>query len=96
MRNRGSEPGCDLMRFGGIDDAAATKAGMVERGGTERKSAQLAQHPPTQEAALRQLLAEVGWAGAALYNERTGRLIDGHLRKRVLRKGEKISVLVGS
>ena len=53
-------------------------------------------HPPAQEAALRQLLAEVGWAGAALYNERTKRLIDGHLRKRVLRKGEKIPVLVGN
>jgi hypothetical protein len=53
-------------------------------------------HPPAQEAALRQLLAEVGWAGAALYNERTKRLIDGHLRKHVLRKGEKIPVLVGN
>ena len=53
-------------------------------------------HPPAQEAALRQLLAEVGWAGAALYNERTKRLIDGHLRKRVLRKGQKIPVLVGN
>lgn len=53
-------------------------------------------HPPAQEAALRQLLAEVGCAGAALYNERTKRLIDGHLRRRVLRKGEKIPVLVGS
>jgi hypothetical protein len=51
-------------------------------------------HPPAQAAALRQLLAEVGWAGAALYNERTKRLIDGHLRKRLLRKGEKIPVLV--
>jgi DNA modification methylase len=53
-------------------------------------------HPPAQKAALRQLLAEVGWAGAALYNERTKRLIDGHLRKRVLRKGQKIPVLVGN
>lgn len=51
-------------------------------------------HPPAQEAELRQLLAEVGWAGAALYNERTGRLIDGHLRKRVLRNSQQIPVLV--
>jgi hypothetical protein len=53
-------------------------------------------HPPAQAAALSQLLAEVGWAGAALYNDRTKRLIDGHLRKRILKKGQKIPVLVGS
>jgi DNA modification methylase len=41
-------------------------------------------------------LEEVGWAGAALYNRRTRRLIDGHLRKRVTKKGQKIPVLVGS
>lgn len=53
-------------------------------------------HPSAQANALREVLAEVGWAGAVLYNERTGRLIDGHLRKKVARKGEKIPVLVGS
>jgi hypothetical protein len=53
-------------------------------------------HPPAQAAALRQMLAEVGWAGAALYNQRTKRLIDGHLRKRLLSKGEKIPVRVGN
>ncbi|MGD0076083.1 MAG: DNA methyltransferase [Candidatus Binataceae bacterium] len=41
-------------------------------------------------------MADVGWAGAVLYNERTGRLIDGHLRKRIAKKGEKIPVLIGS
>jgi hypothetical protein len=33
-------------------------------------------HPQGQAAALDGLLDEVGWAGALLYNERTGRLID--------------------
>src|SRR6266851_3862248 len=53
-------------------------------------------HPRVQAAALERMQAEVGWAGAALYNERTDRLIDGHLRKRIAKKGEKIPVLVGS
>ena len=52
-------------------------------------------HPPAQEAALRDILAEVGWAGALLLNEASGKLIDGHLRKKVARGG-KVPVLVGS
>jgi hypothetical protein len=55
-------------------------------------------HPPAQVAALTDALSEVGWAGACLYNERTGRLIDGHARKKVaLEQGsERVPVLVGS
>jgi len=45
--------------------------------------------PPAQEAALRQLLAEFGWAGAALYNERTKRLIDGHFAQARFEEGPK-------
>ena len=52
-------------------------------------------HPQSQKAALKDLLKEVGWAGALLYNEATHRLIDGHLRKEVAR-GQKVPVLVGS
>lgn len=52
------------------------------------------EHPPGQETALRDLIARVGWAGAALYNEATGRLIDGHLRKRIAEG--KIPVIIGS
>jgi len=33
-------------------------------------------HPENQAAGLDGLLSEVGWAGAALYNEKTGRLVD--------------------
>ena len=40
-------------------------------------------HSPIQNAALRDALKEVGWAGALLYNSRTKTLIDGHLRKKV-------------
>jgi hypothetical protein len=55
-------------------------------------------HPEAQQAALAGVLAEVGWAGACLYNERTGRLIDGHLRRKVaLDQGAaSVPVLVGS
>ena len=55
-------------------------------------------HPEAQVAALTDAMAEVGWAGALLFNERTGRLIDGHARRKVaLAQGaETVPVLVGS
>jgi DNA modification methylase len=55
-------------------------------------------HPKTQMTALTDVLAEVGWAGACLYNERTGRLIDGHARRKIAlaQQCDKIPVLIGS
>lgn len=55
-------------------------------------------HPEAQTAALSDALAEVGWAGALLYNEATGRLIDGHARKDVaLARGDAlVPVLIGT
>ena len=50
-------------------------------------------HPPAQADALRGVIAEVGWAGALLYNERTKRLIDGHLRRDIA--DGTVPVLVG-
>jgi len=54
-------------------------------------------HPDRQRRALEDALSAVGWAGALLYNERTGRLIDGHLRRDVAvkRNEEYVPVLVG-
>lgn len=52
-------------------------------------------HPTQQLGALRDLLGEVGWAGALLYNETTNRLIDGHARKKVA-KDSKVPVLIGN
>lgn len=37
-------------------------------------------HPANQRAALSQVLGEVGWVQNVIVNQRTGRLIDGHLR----------------
>ena len=55
-------------------------------------------HPEKQIAALTDVIAEVGWAGASLYNERTKRLIDGHARKAIaLKQGTSlVPVLVGN
>lgn len=51
-------------------------------------------HPTSQKDALEGLLNSIGWAGACLYNETTGRLIDGHLRKEIAPDAE-IPVLIG-
>lgn len=55
-------------------------------------------HPPGQIGALTGAIAEVGWAGACLFNEATGRLIDGHARRTVaIEQGAKaVPVLIGS
>ena len=54
-------------------------------------------HPEHQVAALSEVMDDVGWAGACLYNDRTGRLIDGHARKQLaISRGEKkVPVLIG-
>lgn len=54
-------------------------------------------HPVGQIAALTDVIADVGWAGACLFNERTGRLIDGHARKKVaVEQGSPlVPVLIG-
>lgn len=54
-------------------------------------------HPPEQLAALRDLITDdqIGWAGALLFNERTGRLIDGHGRLKIARPDELVPVMIG-
>ena len=55
-------------------------------------------HPAEQMKPLDSVLSAVGWAGACLFNEATGRLIDGHARKKVaIERAEKeVPVLVGT
>ena len=53
-------------------------------------------HGEGQLAAIRESLDGVGWAGALLFNERTGRLIDGHGRLEVVKPTDVVPVLVGS
>lgn len=52
-------------------------------------------HPKNQTSTLKDVIDEVGWAGALLFNEKTNRLIDGHARKEIY-EGEKVPVLIGS
>ena len=54
-------------------------------------------HPDQQKETFKSLFAEVGWAGALLYNEATGKLIDGHLRRaEMFAANEPVPVLVGN
>lgn len=53
-------------------------------------------HPEEQRKAFEEAFAAVGWAGALVLNEKTGRLVDGHLRKAALPAGTVVPVLVGS
>lgn len=46
-------------------------------------------HPRAQEDALAGVLTEVGWVGTVLVNQRTGFVVDGHLRvAHAISKGE--------
>jgi hypothetical protein len=55
-------------------------------------------HPEQQKKILAAVIGEVGWAGALLYNEKTGNLIDGHARQEeAIERGESsVPVLIGS
>lgn len=51
-------------------------------------------HPPEQLRALRESLDRVGWVGVALFNERTGNLVDGHARvEEALEQGSTVPTL---
>lgn len=53
-------------------------------------------HGSDQLASIESLMGSVGWAGALLLNERTGRLVDGHGRLSIARRStEPVPVLVG-
>lgn len=53
-------------------------------------------HPAEQVGAIDGLMSRVGWAGALLMNERTGKLLDGHARRDIaLAKGGPVPVLIG-
>lgn len=54
------------------------------------------EHPPEQIAVLRDAITQYGFAGALLYNEKTGHLIDGHARKEMARPDELLPVVIGS
>lgn len=53
-------------------------------------------HGEGQKAAMRSILGRVGWANALLFNEKTGRLVDGHMRSELADPEQLVPVLVGS
>lgn len=51
-------------------------------------------HPDKQRDAMQGALDEVGWVQNVVVNERTGRIIDGHLRVEIARqRGENVPVV---
>jgi hypothetical protein len=52
-------------------------------------------HGDNQRHALEAVIAEVGWAGVVLFNETTGNILDGHLRKELFEGKGRVPVLVG-
>jgi hypothetical protein len=70
----------------------------IEAGSLTENPLNWRRHSQEQLQSLRELLddPEVGWAGACLYNERTGRLVDGHARREVVDPKTPVPVLVGN
>lgn len=69
----------------------------IEAGSLTENPNNWRRHSQEQLQSLRELLDDpaVGWAGACLFNERTGRLIDGHARREVVDPKTPVPVLVG-
>ncbi len=70
----------------------------VEAGSLAENPLNWRKHSEAQLQSLRELVSDpdIGWAGACLFNERTGRLIDGHARKSVVDSRTPVPVLVGN
>ncbi len=84
------------LREGHAPDGASLRLIWADPASLTENPAQWRIHLERQRAALEGVLAEVGWAGAALYNEATGHLVDGHLRRSLaVAAGDAIPVLVG-
>ena len=76
------------------DHKGVTDLWFVRAGDLNANPQNWRKHPKAQREALTAALKKYGWAGAALYNLKTGVLIDGHLRKD-LDPEQTIPVLVG-
>ena len=70
----------------------------IEAGSLTENPGNWRRHSQEQLQSLRELLDDptVGWAGACLYNERTGRLVDGHARREMVDPKTPMPVLVGN
>src|SRR5262245_28961578 len=91
---RSKQPKQDMSDSG----ARRLRLEWIESGSLTANPANWRRHPEGQMSALKGLIVdpEVGWAGALLFNERTGRLIDGHARQKVVDPKTPVPVLIGS
>lgn len=80
---------------GPSSDSRRLRLAYIPAGELAENPANWRRHPQTQIDALAAALERVGWAGALLFNERTGRLIDGHARRRVADPATEVPVLIG-
>lgn len=68
----------------------------VQAGTLSPNPANWRRHPARQLDALKQTLDRVGWAGALLFNEATGNLLDGHARLELVTPETFVPVMIGS
>jgi len=80
----------------GKTDSAPLRLEYIDPADLEANPSNWRTHPSEQAESIEAVIAEVGWAGALLYNERTKHLIDGHLRKGKYAGKGKVPVLIGS
>jgi hypothetical protein len=80
------------------DSSPPLRLEWVEAGSLTPNPANWKRHPQQQLDALRGVIRNprIGWAGALLFNERTGRLLDGHGRLEICRSDELVPVQIGS
>ena len=69
----------------------------VEAGSLQENPKNWKLHSEEQIETLHDLIndPEIGWAGACLFNETTGHLIDGHARKKAVSPDTLVPVLIG-
>lgn len=84
-----------------VADGAGNAGGLMLRwipaGSLKENPANWRRHPPEQMDAIREAIndPEIGWAGVLLFNERTGRLIDGHARREAVAADTLVPVICG-
>ena len=66
------------------------RTGSADPAGLQANPRNWRRHPPGQKEALGGILEEIGWVSGVIVNERTGLLVDGHLRvQAAAERGEK-------
>lgn len=79
-----------------LDEAPPLELVYVDPSSIDANPDNWRKHPQRQREAYRGLKAAVGYAGAGLFNKRTGHLLDGHMRRdEAIREGKPFPVMIG-